>query len=54
MRPSRSLKDTSALDSIGNIILFGSPAKGKAGSESDIDLLVFATDSLQKADRNAG
>lgn len=35
-------------DSIARIILFGSYAEGKAKRDSDVDVLILATDSLEK------
>src|SRR5712692_4070260 len=38
-------------DSIAKIVLFGSVARGDCSSESDVDLLVFATDKLSEVSR---
>ena len=44
---TRLLLEDGAKDRIAKLILFGSVARGEAVSESDVDLLVLATDDLE-------
>ncbi len=44
----RLLLDDGVKDRIAKLIVFGSAVRGEAGPESDVDLLVLATDDLEE------